>query len=357
MKLSIIVPTFNERDNILILVSRIEALMLDISYEIIFVDDDSADETWSVVDRLARVEPTVRRIRRIGRRGLASAVIEGCLSSSADLLIVMDADLQHDEKMIPEIVARLSDDADIVVVSRDFQKRLQGLSPLRQRISRLANYLLQPLLSYKVMDPMSGFFGIRGTRFGELAPKLSPVGFKILFDLISIRGGELVVVELVAYFGRRIHGESKLKLNVFIDLIEMYMFKIFGRMLPLRLLLFLGVGALGAVIHLIVLKLLHHGLSWSFVYSQLAATYIAMMLNFINNNLVTYRDHALSGRRFLLGAITFILICSVGAAANVAVASYLYDIGAIWWIAGLCGAIIGSVWNYSISRYVTWGVR
>ncbi|MBK6866368.1 MAG: glycosyltransferase [Burkholderiales bacterium] len=102
----------------------------------------------------------------------ASAVIEGCLSSSADLLIVMDADLQHDEKMIPEIVARLSDDADIVVVSRDFQKRLQGLSPLRQRISRLANYLLQPLLSYKVMDPMSGFFGIRGTRFGELAPEV-----------------------------------------------------------------------------------------------------------------------------------------------------------------------------------------
>ncbi len=279
MKLSIVAPTFNEKENVPILVSRIKGLMLDIPYEIIFVDDNSSDQTWRVVDQLARLNPEVRRIRRIGRRGLASAVIEGCLSSSAELLIVMDADLQHDEKMIPEIISKLSRNADVVVVSRNLQERLHGLSPLRQKASRWANYLLRPLLRYKLADPMSGFFGIRSCHFEQLAPKLSPVGFKILFDIISIRGTQLVVEELTADFGRRVHGESKLKLNVFIDLIEMYMFKIFGHVLPLRLLLFLGVGALGAVIHLIVLKLLHHGLSWSFAYSQLAATYMAMILS------------------------------------------------------------------------------
>src|SRR6202171_6411305 len=211
-QLSVIVPTFNERDNVTTLFRRLEAALLGVSFEVIFVDDNSPDGTWDLVRRLARQDARVRCIRRIGRRGLSGACIEGILASSASCAAVIDADLQHDETQLPVMLALLQrGEADLVVGSRyveggsadSFNKQGAGASALATEVAKR-------VLRVKIDDPMSGFFMIRRDRFEQLAPQLSTQGFKILLDIIATARGELRTVEVPYTFGSRQHGESKL---------------------------------------------------------------------------------------------------------------------------------------------------
>ncbi len=118
-QLSVIVPTFNERDNVTTLFQRLETALAGVAFEVIFVDDNSPDGTWDLVRSLARQDSRVRCIRRIGRRGLSGACIEGILASSAPYAAVIDADLQHDETQLPKMFALLQGNAaDLVVGSR-----------------------------------------------------------------------------------------------------------------------------------------------------------------------------------------------------------------------------------------------
>ncbi|HVQ72941.1 MAG TPA: glycosyltransferase, partial [Bradyrhizobium sp.] len=174
-ELSVVVPTFNERDNVTVLYRRLEATLSGIAWEVVFVDDNSPDGTWEVVRRLAQKDSRVRCIRRIGRRGLSGACIEGILASSGPYAAVIDADLQHDETQLPKMVALLrSGEAELVVGSRyveggsadSFNKQRAGASQLATEVARRA-------LKVEVADPMSGFFMIRRDRFEQLAPQLS----------------------------------------------------------------------------------------------------------------------------------------------------------------------------------------
>ena len=192
-ELSVVVPTFNERDNVTVLYRRLEATLAGIAWEVVFVDDNSPDGTWEVVRGLARKDSRVRCIRRIGRRGLSGACIEGILASSGPYAAVIDADLQHDETQLPKMVALLrSGEAELVVGSRyieggsadSFNKQRAGASQLATEVARRA-------LKVEVADPMSGFFMIRRDRFEELAPQLSTQGFKILLDVIATAQGKL----------------------------------------------------------------------------------------------------------------------------------------------------------------------
>jgi dolichol-phosphate mannosyltransferase len=359
--LTIVVPTFNERDNIRPLLGQIAEAMDGESYEVVFVDDDSRDGTLGVLQEVARSDPKVRYIHRIGRRGLASAVVEGMLSSSAPYLAVIDADLQHDETLLPQMLAVLrGGEADVVVGSRYVRGGGMGdWDASRQRISRAATRIARLIIRADLTDPMSGFFMLTREAFAGSVRNLSGQGYKILLDIFASHRSGLRLRELPYEFRTRQHGESKLDALVTWEYLMLIADKLFGRIVPVRFLMFLVVGGLGVFVHFAALSLALKGFGAEFRAAQAIATVVAMTFNFFLNNLLTYRDRRLKGvGPVLKGLLSFYAVCSVGAVANVEVASLAYtryDYG--WILAGLAGVVVSSVWNYAATSLFTWKQR
>ncbi|WOH68819.1 glycosyltransferase family 2 protein [Bradyrhizobium sp. BWA-3-5] len=358
-ELSVVVPTFNERDNVTVLYRRLEATLAGIAWEVVFVDDNSPDGTWDVVRGLARKDSRVRCIRRIGRRGLSGACIEGILASSAPYAAVIDADLQHDETQLPKMVALLrSGEAQLVVGSRYIEGgSADSFNKQRAGASQLATEVAKRALKVEIADPMSGFFMIRRDRFEQLAPQLSTQGFKILLDVIATAQGKLKTVEIPYTFGSRQHGESKLDSMVALDFLGLVLAKLTHDVVSLRFLLFAMVGGTGLVVHLVALFIAHEIFRAPFAEAQAAGALVAMTSNFILNNFLTYRDQRLKGFAILRGLLLFYLVCGVGLLANVGVAFAVFDQEPIWWLAGLAGALMGVVWNYAMSGLFVWRKR
>ncbi|MFH1345756.1 MAG: glycosyltransferase family 2 protein [Pseudomonadota bacterium] len=358
-QLSVIVPTFNERDNVTTLYRRLEATFAGIAWEVVFVDDNSPDGTWDVVRGLARMDTRVRCIRRIGRRGLSGACIEGILAASAPFAAVIDADLQHDETQLPKMLALLQGgEFDLVVGSRYIEGgSADSFDRQRAGASHLATEVAKRVLRVKIADPMSGFFMIRRDRFEQLAPQLSTQGFKILLDIVATARGELRVKEIPFTFGTRMHGESKLDSMVALDFLGLVLAKLTHDVVSLRFLLFAMVGTTGLVVHLATLFVAHEVLSVPFAEAQAAGALVAMTSNFILNNFLTYRDQRLKGFAILRGLLLFYQVCGVGLVANVGVAFSVYDQEWNWWVAGAAGAMMGVVWNYAMSGLFVWRKR
>ena len=357
--LSIVVPTFNERENVAKLYRKLEAVLADVAWEVVFVDDNSPDGTWSVVRDLARQDSRVRCVRRIGRRGLSGACIEGILASSAPYAAVMDADLQHDETQLPKMLSLLmSGQAELVVGSRYVEGgSADSFDSKRAGFSVFATSIAKRVLGVGIADPMSGFFMIRRDRFEELAPKLSTQGFKILLDIVATAHGKLKTVEVPCTIGSRLHGESKLDSMVALDFLGLVLAKLTNDAVSLRFLMFAMVGGTGLLVHLGTLFLTLKLLDWPFAEAQAAGAFVAMTSNFILNNFLTYRDQRLKGFAILGGLLAFYLVCSVGLFANVGVAFSVYDQEPIWWLAGAAGALMGVVWNYAMSGLFVWRKR
>jgi dolichol-phosphate mannosyltransferase len=357
--LSVVVPTFNERDNVGKLYRKLKAALDGVAWEVVFVDDNSPDGTWDMVRNLAHQDSRVRCIRRIGRRGLSGACIEGILATSAPYAAVMDADLQHDETQLPKMLSLLqSGEAEIVVGSRYIVGgSAESFGRGRAGASALATEVAKRVLGVAIADPMSGFFMIRRDRFEGLAPALSTQGFKILLDIVATAHGKLKTIEIPYTFGSRVHGESKLDSMVALDFLGLVLAKFTHDIVSLRFLLFAMVGGTGLFVHLgtlfLALKLFH----WPFAEAQTAGAFIAMTSNFILNNFLTYRDQRLKGFAILGGLLAFYLVCSVGLFANVGVAFSVYDKQPIWWLAGAAGALMGVVWNYAMSGLFVWRKR
>jgi len=358
-RLSVIVPTFNERVNVTKLFEKLRNALTGIDWEVIFVDDNSPDGTSDVVRGLAGQDVRVRCLRRIGRRGLSGACIEGILASSAPFVAVMDADLQHDETQLPKMLALLQDgQTELVVGSRyveggnadSFNKQRAGASALATEISKR-------LLRVSISDPMSGFFMIRRDRFEQLAPQLSTQGFKILLDIIATAHGSLRAVEIPYRFGSRLHGESKLDSMVALDFLGLVLAKLTNDAVSLRFLLFALVGSTGLAVHLATLFVALKLFNLPFAEAQGCGALVAMTTNFILNNFLTYRDQRLKGFAILRGLLAFYFVCSVGLLANVGVAFSVYDHEPIWWVAGAAGALMGVVWNYAMSGLFVWRKR
>jgi dolichol-phosphate mannosyltransferase len=358
-ELSIVVPTFNERPNVPLLVEKLRLALAGIEWEVIFVDDDSTDGTMELVRRIASSDNRVRGIRRVGRRGLSGACVEGILSSSARFVAIMDGDLQHDEKCLPTMLRILREDkADVVVASRFVEtgQHRQGLSQTRSLGSRFAIRIAQTFLRVTVSDPMSGFFMLRREIVDTVAPRLSQQGFKILLDLLASSRGSIRVEEVPFVFRARIHGESKLDLSVVMEYLGLVVAKASGDLVSLRFLSFGLVGTTGLAVHLTVLRvLLLRGLS--FPVSQTAAMLAAMTFNYTLNNLFTYRDMRRRGWRFFTGLAVFAALCSIGVVAGVGVSAMFYESEPRWWLAGLAGAVIGAAWNYVTNSAITWRKR
>jgi dolichol-phosphate mannosyltransferase len=358
-QLSVIVPTFNERDNVTTLYRRLATALADVAWEVIFVDDNSPDGTWDVVRTLARQDPRIRCIRRIGRRGLSGACIEGILASSALYVAVIDADLQHDETRLPVMLTILQNgEADLVVGSRYVEGgSADSFNKQRAGASALATAVARRVLRVEIADPMSGFFTIRSDRFEQLAPQLSTQGFKILLDIVATARGTLRAKEIPYTFASRLHGESKLDSMVALDFLGLVLAKLTHDAVSLRFLLFAMVGSLGLFVHLATLFVTLEIFDMPFPEAQACGALLAMTSNFILNNFLTYRDQRLKGFAILRGLLLFYLVCSVGLFANVGVAFSVYDQEPIWWLAGAAGALMGVVWNYAMSGLFVWRKR
>jgi len=335
-ELAIVVPTLDERDNVGPLIERLDRLLVGVHWEAVFVDDDSADGTAEHLRDLGREDRRVRCIRRVGRRGLSSACIEGILSTSARYVAVIDGDLQHDESLLPRMLEILKrGQADLVVASRYVALgSADGLSARRRRLSRGGAWLARALLRSAITDPVSGFFMMRSEVADKAAARLSGVGTKILIDILASAPGSLSVTELPYRFRGRYSGSSKLDWRTVLEYLALLAEKMSGGYLPAKFFLFGTVGASGMIVHLLVLRLLLAAADAGFVGAQSVATATAMVWNFFLNNSLTYRDYRLVGWAALRGLISFMAICSLGAVVNVLVARDLYAMTQMWLLPG-----------------------
>jgi len=352
----VVIPTLNERDNICSLVGLLDAVLDTVNWEAIFVDDDSRDGTAERIREISRRDRRVRCLQRIGRRGLTTACIEGALAASAPYIAVMDADMQHDEKLLPKMLAVLkSEPVDLVVGSRYVTGGgIGGWDTTRANMSAAAALLSRIICKVDITDPMSGFFMLRREVLEGALRRLSGQAFKILLDILASSPRPLRLKELPYEFRERQHGESKLDALVAWEYMMLIADKLIGHIVPVRFALFAFVGGIGLLLHMAVLWLALTVAEVSFNWAQAIAAVTAMTSNFFINNLFTYRDRRLQGLAVLRGLLTFYAICALGAVANVGIASYLFSQNEVWWLAGLAGVVVGSVWNYAISSVFTW---
>jgi len=357
-EVAIVVPTLNERENVAILAMQVADALGPTPYEILFVDDDSQDGTIQAVTDLSRNDPRIRLLHRVGRRGLATAVVEGVLASTAPLIVVMDADLQHDASILPAMLAQIrSGNVDVAVGSRYVEGGGTGeWSKSRERASRIATRMAHLLTKAALTDPMSGFFAITRPAFESAMRRTSSQGFKILLDLLSAAPRPLRVVEIPYTFGVRQHGASKLDTLVAVEFAAMLLNKLLGNTLSVRFIMFMAIGGLGVFVHMAVLAVALSVFKEAFLVAQTAAAITAMTFNFLMNNVLTYRDKRLKGLWGILGGLlSFYLACSIGLVANVGIANYLvvgqhYD----QWLSAVAGILVGAVWNYAVSSVFTW---
>jgi dolichol-phosphate mannosyltransferase len=358
VELTVVSPTFNEKLNIRPLVAKLDAALKGIAWQVIFVDDNSPDGTAEEVKAVAQADPRVQCIRRVGRRGLAGAVIEGALASSAPVIAVIDADLQHDESLLPTMLRLIQDDeADMVVASRylDPEGLASGLSKTRKQGSRLATWMSRQVLKNDVSDPVSGYFMARRQVWETTAPRLSTEGFKILFDLLASVTDPIRVAELPYKFRDRLAGESKLDRRVVIEYLSLIMNKATGGMIPTRAVMFALVGSTGFLVNVAVaLALENLPTALTFWEIQLLAAFVAMTSNFAINNSVTYFDRRKKGLALVTAYIRFCLLCGAGLFVNVAVASFLNDRLGMPATSAVAGAAFGAVWNYVTTALAVW---
>ena len=358
VELAVVIPTLNERDNVALVVERLNRVLAGIAWEAIFVDDDSPDGTADVVRAITARQPNIRCLHRLGRRGLSSACIEGILASAAPYIAVMDGDLQHDESLLPQMLRTIkAEHHDVVVASRYVEQGSVGdWEKSRVKISNFATRLSRLVVKAELSDPMSGFFMIRRTAFTGVMRRLSGQGFKILLDLFASTPRPFSFAEVPLHFRERLHGESKLDTLVAWEYLMLLLQKLIGPAVPVRFLLFSLIGGMGVAVHLTTLWTALHAAHASFPVAQATATLVAMTFNFLLNNLFTYRDRRLRGWRLLGGLGSFYAVCGLGAAANVGIAAHVAGAHS-WWLAGLAGAAISAVWNYAMSSIFTWSAR
>lgn len=359
--LSVVIPTFNEKDNVRPLFDLVRAALEGRSWEAIYVDDDSPDGTAQEVRSLALVFDNVRVIHRIGRRGLAGACIEGILSSTSPFCAVIDADLQHDETRLTPMLDALQGDGelDIVIGSRNIDggSSEHGLSRIRRWGSDRATSLARRLLDITASDPVSGFFMVRRLSFNEVVTSLQGEGFKILADMLAASAGRWKTHEIPYTFRSRHAGESKMDSAVALEFFSLLVVRKTGGLVSTRFVLFCAVGFTGIFVQLLAVKVALVFLIDQFALAQALGVFAAINSNFLLNNLITYRDRALRGRAIWRGLLSFYAVCALGAVMNVGVANLFFATLPFWAAASIVGAIAGALWNFVASSLFTWRTR
>lgn len=355
LDVAVVVPTLNEAANVERLIEKLSLVLAGRGWEVIFVDDNSADGTSDLVRRIGRTARHVRIVQRVGRRGLSSAVVEGMLATAAPIVAVMDGDLQHSEDALPRMIEAIErGDAEIAIGTRYVDGGGVGdWDARRVRMSRFATRAGQIALGTDVNDPMSGFFAIRRDAFERALPRLSAIGYKILIDILASSPTALKVAEIPYHFRSREAGESKLGARVIVEYAELIADKTIGRFIPVRLIKFLMVGGMGVFVHLAVLRTIL-GTGSTFLTAQTAAVIVAIAFNFFLNNSFTYADRKLKGWNLLGGLASFYAISALGAVANIGIGTWMAGHDGRWWVAGAAGVLVGAIWNFAMSSALTW---
>ena len=356
--LSIVIPTYNEKDNISKILEKLDGALKDITHEIIFVDDNSPDETSREVKNFMRNSSKIRLIHRIGRRGLSGAVIEGIFAANSELVAVMDCDLQHDEAKLSNMMKLFSSHPalDLVIGSR-FTDRGgisdKAFSRIRELGSKITTHLVKKLLNINSSDPLSGFFMVKKETFLHSAENLQTQGFKILADFLATSGKSIEIKEIGYKFKNRIAGESKMSFLTVLELIGLVLSQIFQGRVSIRFILFCMVGLSGIFVQLLIT-----GISMFFINqfptSQTLGIMAAMTSNFFLNNTITFQERKLKSFDLIRGLFSFYLVCSLGAFTNIAVANHMFGFSSNWLISSFIGALFGAIWNFTLTSIFTW---
>jgi dolichol-phosphate mannosyltransferase len=357
-RVTIVLPTFNERLNIQPILQQLLALRNRFQLELIVVDDDSADGTADLVKELAHQEPCLRLIRRVGRSGLSSAIKEGLLDATGDLAVVMDCDGQHEPAAVAEALDMLiAQNADLVIGSRFHPAAsIKGLSSKREGGSVMANQLARfTLPRYRhLTDFMSGFLALRLDRCMPMIRQVDAQGFKFLYELLSISRGQLVAAETPLTFQSRSFGNSKLDVSILWDFGVSIVHTLLLRMVPRRAVSFALVGLSGIGIQLLASSILML-LGFSFVASLPPAVIISACSNYLVNNVLTFRHLRLTGFPLLTGLIKFLIVASLPMLANIGLASVFYSsVAKDTLFAQIAGIAVVFVWNYAASSRFVW---
>ncbi len=356
LELAVIVPVFKERDNIKPLLQRLATVLASVNHEIIFVDDDSPDSTSRTIREIALTNPHIRVLTRIRRRGLSSACLEGMMATAAPYIAVMDADLQHDEQILPEMLATLrTGNVDLVVGTRNAGTGSMGeFSASRVRLSNLGRRLSRLVCRCELSDPMSGFFMLTRPFLEQTVRHTSGIGFKILLDLVAAAPRPVRLAEIPYTFGARLHGESKLDIMVGLEYLQLLLDKLIGEWIPPRFVIFALVGTLGTLVSLVLLYILVKVLNLEVIPAQVVATWVTMTANFFLNNELTYRDRKLRAGQLWTGLLTFYAACAIGVFGNLRAAALAGQAGMTWYAAGVTGLGVGAIWNYLVTSVWIW---
>jgi dolichol-phosphate mannosyltransferase len=354
LEVSIIIPTYNEHENLPLLIERLQEVMEGRSYEIIVVDDDSEDGTWRVAEQFAQRYSDIRVIRRINRKGLSSAVTEGFLLGKGKYVAVLDADLQHDHRLLGAMLDEIGG-CDVVIGSRYMHQRsVPGWNSWRSRLSRTGTVMAQKVLKRDISDPLSGFFMIHRKIIQEVAPLLFEHGYKILFDIL-IKRPELRAKELPYEFKTRLHGTSKLTAAVMLDFANLLIARAVPSRFKFQFIRNGMAGTSGVAIHFFTLYLLHVMMGMRYPVSLVFAIETAMVSYYILNNRRTFKEHRFPGLRWWKGLVHYNLAYLPGSAYNLAIGWYLVEKGIPWFFASVLGIWVAMSWNYLTSRFFTRG--
>ena len=375
---SVVTPTFNEAENLPLLVASLQESLAGLRYEIIVADDDSPDGTWEIAERLGEADPSVRLVRRFHDHGLSAAVLDGMSVARGRVLAVIDADLQHDPAILPDMVAALDDGrADVVVGSRATEGGGYGdWAASRRLVSWVATFIARVVLRVSVSDPMSGYFALTRSAYERGAAGINPRGFKILLEFIG-RDRDLRVLEVPYEFRNRVHGETKLNRSV----IRSYLLAVaelrLGRQVDPAFLLYVLVGLVGLVVNSVVFSLaeaagvpqfttgLNEALDpiyGSFVLSVAVSTVVVFALN----NEFTFWEQRYSGWKLMPAFLVFVGMTIVGTLVHVGVFTYLQNIGLLLSVLGdagartlhnLIGAVVALIVNWYLNTTYLWRRR
>ncbi len=367
-RLSVILPTYNEAGSVVDLIHKLLALPENcLSFqdrnnqlEILVIDDDSNDGTVELVRQLSQQTPMVRLVRRVGRRGLASAIREGLLDATGEIAVVMDSDGQHEVgSVVSAVQALFADDLDLVIGSRFHpEARIHGLSARRERGSTWANRWASISLSRHyahLTDLMSGFFVVRLKACEQLIRAVDVNGFKFLYELLALSNGCLRCAEVPLRFQPREHGVSKLDVAIFWDFAVSLLHQLCFRLLPRRAISFALVGATGVFVQLLMARLLLQGDFFRFEQVLPVAVLAAATSNYLINNALTFRFQRQRGLALLRGLLRFWLVASLPVLANIGIASaYFNFVNSDVVIAQLVGILVVFIWNYAASSRFVW---
>ncbi|MDH5719958.1 MAG: glycosyltransferase [Spirochaetia bacterium] len=357
--ISIILPTYNEKENIKAIIEEISKNVKKIKHEIIVVDDNSPDKTYEAARKIALKNKNVKVIRRVHDKGLSSAVVDGFTAAQGKYLMVMDADLQHDASALPKFLEAFKKNKKLVIGTRKSKGgSIENWSAIRKFISWCSSLLAKIVLPYSVSDPMSGYFGVEKSFFEQNVDSINPRGFKILLEFI-IKCKKKDIEEIGFTFRPRIYGQSKLSGKVMLDyLIGLYDLR-FGKYISLQFIKYGLVGFSGVLVNELGLWTGKTLINWNNEKALLLGIELSILSNFFLNNYWTFNEYRLKGLSgFFRGLLSFHSICIAGAVINYAIALFLHEKANInIYAANLAGIVMATAWNYLINIQITWKTK